>query len=85
MQKTIQMEINALNYKIKNSEHILYNEMKTIFYNSRTGRYLKLVNNNRSFGIWIGKKFLPLSKVEHQKEIDNSNMSDDCRHLLSQF
>ena len=62
------MEVNTLNYSINKHEHILYNEIKTLFYNSLTGNYLKVTDNNKSWGIWIGKKFMPLSKIDGSKE-----------------
>tara|TARA_R110000772_G_C13310212_1_gene439996 strand:- start:32245 stop:32493 length:249 start_codon:yes stop_codon:yes gene_type:complete len=79
------MNENDLNYYLLGYGYIKTNLLKTIFYNNKSGRYIKVVRNCRSFGIWIGKKFLPLSKVEHQKEIDNSNMSDDLINLISEL
>ena len=79
------MGANTLNYKINKYEHILYNEIKTLFYNSLTGNYLKVTENSKSWGVWVGKKFIPLSKIDGSKEHIDNDMSDDCKHFLSQF
>lgn len=76
---------NDLNYSLKNYAFIKCNKQKTVFYNNKKGRYLKSTKNGRSYGIWIGKKWLTDSKIEIVEKIDNSDMSDDCKHFLSQF
>lgn len=79
------MDVNALNYRINKAEHISYNNIKTIFYNTKTQRRINVVENSRSFGIWIGRKFLPLSKIEHEKELKEVHRTDDLNYILSQF
>ena len=79
------MNKNDLNFNLKGYNFIKLNELKTLFFNSKTGNNIKVVRNCRSFGIWIGRKFLPLSKIEHEDVIDNSHMSDDLKYLLSKL
>lgn len=75
----------ALNYSVVNHEHIKTNKKKTVFKNTKTGRRLTVTENSRSIGIWIGKTFLPLSKIECTKEIPLIGFSKDLQRLLSQL
>jgi hypothetical protein len=78
------MNKNDLNNTLKDYHYIKTNEKQTLFFNEKTGRNIKVVRNCRSFGIWIGKKFIPLSKIEIANKVKIKG-SEDLMRLLSQF
>ncbi len=76
---------NDLKHLVKGYEFIKSNKQSTVFFNTKTGSFINSTKNGGSYGIWIGKKWLTISKIElTQKVVDNS-MSDACKYLLSQF
>ena len=78
------MDKNALNYNLKEWNHIILNDINTIFYNKKTGNYIRLVENGRSFGIWVGKKFLSIKRIDEQKTLINNDY-DDCSDALKKI
>ena len=78
------MDKNALNYTLKDWNNILLNDINTIFYNKKTGNYIRLVENGRSYGIWVGKKFLSIKKIDEQKTLIYNDY-DDCSDALKKI
>ncbi|OCK44370.1 hypothetical protein BA195_06750 [Tenacibaculum soleae] len=75
---------NDLNLTVKGTDKIVTNKNKSEFYNIKTGRSIKVVRNCRSFGIWSRRKFIPLSRIEFQKQID-ADYSEELRNVLDQL
>ena len=78
------MDKNALNYTLKDWNNIILNDINTIFYNKKTGNYIRLVENGRSYGIWVGKKFLSIKKIDEQKTL-TYNDYNDCSDALKKI
>lgn len=57
-----------LKWQFKNATHYKMTPCRKIV-NTRTGRILKCVLNGGSIGWWIGKDFIPKSKVNESIEL----------------
>ncbi len=73
---------NSLNYIIKGYSFIKCNRQKTIFYNIKKSKYINSTKNGGSYGIWHGKKWLSISKIELIQENKIVNASNDLSNLL---
>lgn len=63
---SVSVEI-PLVWRFKDYPNYHVSRCKQIF-NIKTGRKLKIVYNSGSLGVWIGKKFIPVSKINNAIE-----------------
>ncbi len=73
---------NSLNYLIKGYNFIKCNEQKTVFYNTKTSNYINSTKNGGSYGIWYGRKWLSISKIELTQEKEVLSVSNDLSVIL---
>lgn len=74
---------NDLNYLIKGYAFIKCNKQKTVFYNAKTSNYINSTKNGGSYGIWYGRKWLSISKIELTQERKLGNVSNDLKNILA--
>lgn len=65
---------NDLIYQFKQRKYYQLDKNKNFVFNTKKSRNVKISNNCRSLGIWIGRKFIPVSKWNDNIEpINNDN------------
>lgn len=80
------MERNDLIYTHEKETYVTANKNFTKVFNTKTNKYLNIVENGRSWGVWCDRKFLTQGKFKIGViEQRRNNKSKDLNNLLKQL